>query len=91
MGVPTPLCSYTWVRVNGEDWGLFLAIEEPEEAFVKRAFGADHGQLHKPDYKSLNHENADVHLRYTDDDFDSYDNIFRNAKFDTEKVVVIEK
>ena len=82
MGVPTPLCSYTWVRVNGEDWGLFLAIEEPEEAFAKRNFGADYGQLYKPDYKSLNDENADVHLRYTDDDIDSYDNIFRNAKFD---------
>ena len=83
MDVPTPLCSYTWVRVNGDDWGLFLAIEEPEEAFAKRNFGVDYGQLYKPDYKSLNDENADVHLRYTDDDIDSYDNIFRNAKFDT--------
>ena len=82
MGVPTPLCSYTWVRVNGEDRGLFLAIEEPEEAFARRSFGRDHGQLYKPDYKSLNDENADVHLRYTDDSFESYDNIFSNAKFD---------
>lgn len=82
MGVPTPLCSYTWVRVNGEDWGLFLAIEEPEEAFAKRNFGANHGQLYKPDYKSLNDENADVHLRYTDEAFESYDNIFRGAKFE---------
>ena len=29
MGVPAPLCSYVWVTVNGEDWGLFLAVEEP--------------------------------------------------------------
>ena len=35
MEVPTPLCSYAWVQVNGEDWGLFLAIEEPEEAFAR--------------------------------------------------------
>ena len=81
MGVPTPLCSYVWVRVNGEDWGLFLAVEEPEEAFARRNFGKDYGQLYKPDYRSLNDENADVALRYTDDDIDSYDNIFRNAKF----------
>ena len=27
MGVPSPLCSYVWVTVNGEDWGLFLAVE----------------------------------------------------------------
>lgn len=82
MGVPTPLCSYTWVTVNGQDWGLFLAIEEPEEAFARRNFGADYGKLYKPDYESLSDENADVHLRYTDDSFDSYDNIFRNSKFD---------
>ncbi|WP_346904954.1 CotH kinase family protein [Faecalicatena contorta] len=82
MDIPTPLCSYTWVRVNNEDWGLFLAIEEPEEAFAKRNFGSDYGQLYKPDYRSLNAENADVGLRYTDDEYDSYDNIFRNAKFD---------
>ncbi|MDO4544506.1 MAG: CotH kinase family protein [Clostridia bacterium] len=81
MGVPTPLCSYTWVSVNGEDWGLFLAIEEPEEAFAMRNFGRDYGQIYKPDYKSLNAENADVHLRYTDDNFESYTNIFENAKF----------
>ena len=82
MGVPTALCSWVWVRVNGTDWGLLLAIEEPEEAFARRNFGNDHGQLYKPDYKKLNDENADVHLRYIDEDFDSYDNIFRNAKFD---------
>lgn len=82
MDVPTPLCSYTWVRVNGQDWGLFLAIEEPEEAFAKRNFGNNYGQLYKPDYLRLSDENADVHLRYTDDSVDSYSNIFRNAKFD---------
>lgn len=81
MGVPSPLCSYVWVTVNGEDWGLFLAIEEPEESFAERNFGEDYGQLYKPDYKSLEAENADVALRYTDDEFSSYDGIFRNAKF----------
>lgn len=93
MGVPTPLCSYTWVRVNGEDWGLFLALEEPEEAFVQRNFGRNYGKLYKPDYRSLNAENADVALRYTDDRFESYDNIFRNAKFkvsDADKERLIE-
>lgn len=81
MDVPVPLTSYAWVRVNGEDWGLFLAVEEPEEAFARRNFGENYGQLYKPDYKSLQAENADVALRYTDDDFKSYDNIFRQAKF----------
>ena len=82
MEVPTPLCSYTWVTVNGKDWGLFLAIEEPEEAFAERNWGKDYGKLYKPDYKNLNDPNTDVALMYTDDNFESYDNIFRYAKFD---------
>ena len=81
MGVPTPLCSYAWVTVNGEDWGLFLAIEEPEEAFARRNFGNDYGKLYKPDYRAMNAENADVALQYIDDSPDSYPGIFENAKF----------
>ncbi|HJB05751.1 MAG TPA: CotH kinase family protein [Candidatus Merdibacter merdigallinarum] len=80
MGVPTPLCSYAWVRVNGEDWGLFLAVEECEEAFAGRNFGWDHGVLYQPDYRSLNDENADVALRYIDEQPSSYPNIFDHAK-----------
>lgn len=82
MEVPAPLVSYVFVTVNGEDWGLFLAIEEPEESFAKRIYGENYGQIYKPDYKSLDDENADVALQYTDDNFVSYDNIFRKAKFD---------
>lgn len=81
MGVPAPLCSYTEVTVNGKDWGLFLAVEEPEEAFARRNYGTDHGQLYKPDYRSLEEENRDVALQYISDDPADYDNIFRNAKF----------
>ena len=79
MGVPSPLTSYVWVTVNGEDWGLFLAVEEPEESFARRNYGADHGQLYKPDYRSLEAENSDVALKYTSDDPADYDNIFRNV------------
>lgn len=81
LGVASPLTSYVWVTVNGEPWGLFLAIEEPEESFALRNYGPGYGQLYKPDYKRLAHENADVHLRYVDDEFQSYDNIWRKAKF----------
>lgn len=82
MGVPSPLCSYVRVTVNGEDWGLFLAVEEPEEAFARRNFGADYGMLYKPDYRSLEDANNDVALKYTTDNPEEYDNIFRHAKFD---------
>ena len=82
MGVPSPLCSYVRVTVNGEDWGLFLAVEEPEEAFARRNFGANYGMLYKPDYRSLEDANNDVALKYTTDNLEDYDNIFRHAKFD---------
>ena len=82
LGVPTPLHSFVWVTVNGQPWGLFLAVEEPEEAFARRNFGANHGQLYKPDYRSLAEKNADVHLRYTTGEPEDYPGIFENAKLD---------
>ena len=82
LGVPTPLRSFVWVTVNGQPWGLFLAVEEPEEAFARRNFGTNHGQLYKPDYRSLAEENADVHLRYTTGEPEDYPGIFENAKLD---------
>ncbi|NLY21532.1 MAG: spore coat protein CotH [Tissierellia bacterium] len=82
MGVPSPLSSYVYITVNGEDWGLYIGIEEIEDAFVKRVYGKNHGKLYKPDYKNVKDENDDVALIYTDDDFNSYDNIFRKAKFE---------
>ena len=81
LGVPAPLRSFAWVTVNGEPWGLFLAVEEPEESFARRNFGVNHGQLYKPDYRFLSDENLDVHLRYIDDDPESYPGIFDNANF----------
>lgn len=86
MEVPSSLTSYVSVTVNGEDWGLFLAIEEPEEAFAQRNFGKNYGQLYKPGYRSLEDENADVALQYIGDNPDSYSGIFDNAKFNPSAV-----
>lgn len=49
MGVASPLCSYVYIMVNGEDWGLYLAVEGVEEAFLQRNYGRDYGELYKPD------------------------------------------
>ena len=49
FGVNTPLCSYVWITVNGEDWGLYLAVEGVEDAFLRRNYGRDPGELYKPD------------------------------------------
>lgn len=79
MNVPAPLCSYAWVTVNGGDWGLFVAVEEMEDAFLRRNFGTNHGNLYKPDYRRLEDDNDDVALIYTGDEFDDYENIFRET------------
>ncbi len=49
MGVAAPLCSYVYITVNGEAWGLYLAVEAVEESFLQRNYGNDFGELYKPD------------------------------------------
>lgn len=144
-GVSSPLCSFAYITVNGEDWGLYLAVEAVEDSFLERNYNGT-GNLYKPDSMSMgggrgngkdfdqedfdfskfdkfNAENSaetdtsdstdtssktdfqppqmgnfggrkgdksgfggmgsdDVKLVYTDDDFDSYENIFDSAKTD---------
>lgn len=53
FGVDAPLCSYAYITVNGEDWGLYLAVEGVEEAFLERNYGSDYGELYKPDSMSM--------------------------------------
>lgn len=49
FGAATPLCSYVYITVNGEGWGLYLAVEGVEDAFLQRNYGKDYGELYKPD------------------------------------------
>lgn len=53
FGVNASLCSYVYITVNGEDWGLYLAVEGVEDAFLQRNYGSDHGELYKPDSSSI--------------------------------------
>lgn len=144
-GVSSPLCSFAYITVNGEDWGLYLSVEAVEDSFLERNYNGT-GSLYKPDSMSMgggrgngkdfdqddfdfskfdkfNAENSaetdtsdstdtssktdfqppqmgnfgggkgdkggfggmgsdDVKLVYTDDDFDSYENIFDSVKTD---------
>ena len=52
MGVPSSLCSYVQINVNGEPWGLYLAVEGLEDAFMERN-GMTKGELYKPDSLSF--------------------------------------
>ena len=53
FGVDTPLCSFVYITVNGEDWGLYLAVEGVEDSFLQRNYGRDTGDLYKPDSMSF--------------------------------------
>ena len=47
-GVCAPLCSYAYITINGEDFGLFLAVESVEDSFLQRNYNSS-GNLYKPD------------------------------------------
>ena len=53
MGVAAPLCSFVRINVNGEYWGLYLAVEGVEDSFLQRNYGKRHGELYKPDALSM--------------------------------------
>ncbi len=53
FGVDSPLCSYAFITVNGEDWGLYLAVEAVEQSFLERNYGSNYGDLYKPDSMSF--------------------------------------
>lgn len=53
FGVAAPLCSYAYIAVNGEDWGLYLAVEAIEDSFLERNYGSNYGDLYKPDAMSF--------------------------------------
>ena len=52
FGVPAPLTSYVWLTVNGEDRGLYLAVEDLSDGFLARNFGGE-GVIYKLESKNL--------------------------------------
>ena len=93
MGADASLYNYAKISVNGEYWGVYLALEAVEESFMLRNYGADYGELYKPD--SMNFGNMDgfgfmtggsgANLNYTDDNLDSYSTIWNCEVTDTTK------
>lgn len=93
-GVPAPLTSFVWLTVNGEDRGLYLAVEDLSESFLKRNYDGE-GVIYKPESSDLGltiekvqavranglpmaQENHGSDLIYSDDNPDSYPDIFKN-------------
>ena len=56
MGVHSPLSSYTLVKKNGEDFALFLAVEDVDKSFAVRNYGDEEVDLYQPESESATHQ-----------------------------------
>ena len=98
-GVDAPLTSYVWLTVNGEPYGLYIAVEDLGKSFLKRTAGGE-GVIYKPESSDLGltvekvlalretglpipTENHGSDLVYRDDNPESYPDIFTNAETKT--------
>ncbi|KPN94411.1 CotH kinase family protein [Lysinibacillus sp. ZYM-1] len=68
MGLPTPAHSYMYVKVNGEERGLFLGVEAVDETFLANNYGSNDGFLFKPDGTGSD-------LKYISDEITDYTGI----------------
>ena len=49
LNVDASLYNYAKISVNGEYWGVYLALEAVEDSFLLRNYGTENGELYKPD------------------------------------------
>lgn len=56
LGADASLYNYAQVSVNGEYWGVYLALEGVEESFMLRNFGTRDGELYKPETMGMGGE-----------------------------------
>ncbi len=81
IGADASLYNYAKVSVNGEYFGVYLALEGVEESFMLRNFGTQDGELYKPDTMEMGSTSrgGGANLNYTDDELDSYSTIWDSA------------
>ena len=49
LGADASLYNYAEISINGDYWGVYLALEAVEESFILRNYGELSGDLYKPD------------------------------------------
>lgn len=94
LGADASLYNYAKVSVNGEYWGVYLALEAVEDSFLMRNYGVQNGSLYKPDSMDFGNKGSGggfgsdsngANLNYTDDDPDSYTAIWDGEITDSGK------
>lgn len=53
LGADATLYNYAKLSVNGEYWGVYLALEAVEDSFLLRNYGVQDGELYKPDSMNI--------------------------------------
>lgn len=53
LGIATPEYSYTDIKINGSDWGLYLGVEVVDERFIEKNYGEISGNLYKPETMNM--------------------------------------
>lgn len=49
IGADASLYNFAKISVNGEYWGVYLALEAVEDSFMLRNYGTEDGKLYKPE------------------------------------------
>lgn len=57
MGIAVPEMSYSNIKVNGEEWEFYLAIEVIDERYLENNFGTKEGNLYKPETMGMGGKN----------------------------------
>ena len=89
VGVPAPLASFVYVKINGENLGLYSAVEEIGDSFFER--NQLEGLLYKPEQMSGKDRGSS--LTYVDEKEENYIDLFNNAESiitDTDKTRLIQ-
>lgn len=53
LGADASLYNYAKLSVNGEYWGVYLALEAVEDSFLLRNYGVQDGECYKPDSMNI--------------------------------------
>lgn len=92
LGADASLYNYAKISVNGEYWGVYLALEAVEDSFLLRNYGTANGNLYKPEGMGLGNGGGSpasgsggADLNYTDDELDSYSVIWDGEVTDSGK------
>ena len=64
LGADASLYNYAKVSVNGEYWGVYLALEAVEDSFLLRNYGTENGALYKPEGVNAGGARAAANTRF---------------------------